>query len=44
VEATGGVGAATYSAAAVALMITFRHRGNLRRLVNRTERRLGEPA
>jgi glycerol-3-phosphate acyltransferase PlsY len=44
VEATGEATAVTYSAAAVALLITFRHRGNLRRLLNRTERRLGEPA
>lgn len=44
VEATGGVAAVTYAAAAVAAVITVRHRGNLRRLINRTERRLGESA
>jgi glycerol-3-phosphate acyltransferase PlsY len=44
VEATGGAQAITYGAAAVAAVVVFRHRGNLRRLLNRTERRLGEPA
>jgi glycerol-3-phosphate acyltransferase PlsY len=44
----GGVGATSdseplvYAAAAAAALILFRHRGNLRRLLNRTERRLGE--
>lgn len=31
-----------YGAAAAAALIVFRHRGNLRRVLNRTERRLGE--
>jgi glycerol-3-phosphate acyltransferase PlsY len=44
VDATGGMAPVTYAAAAVASVITFRHRGNLRRLLNRTERRIGEPA
>ena len=34
----------TYAAAAVAAIVVFRHRANLRRLINRTERRLGEHA
>jgi glycerol-3-phosphate acyltransferase PlsY len=44
----GSVGATSdseplvYAAAAAAALILFRHRGNLRRLLNRTERRLGE--
>lgn len=44
VDATGAATPVTYAAAVTAAAIVFRHRGNLRRLVNRTERRLGERA
>ncbi|HSL23266.1 MAG TPA: glycerol-3-phosphate 1-O-acyltransferase PlsY [Vicinamibacterales bacterium] len=44
VDATGGSTSVTYAAAVTAAAIVIRHRGNLRRLVNRTERRLGERA
>jgi glycerol-3-phosphate acyltransferase PlsY len=44
VGATSGSEAPVYAAGAAAALILFRHRGNLRRLLNRTERRLGEVA
>jgi glycerol-3-phosphate acyltransferase PlsY len=44
IDATGGSTPVVQAAGAVAALIVFRHRGNLRRLLNRTERRLGEHA
>jgi glycerol-3-phosphate acyltransferase PlsY len=44
IDATGGAPVLVQAAAAVAAVIVFRHRGNLRRLVSGTERRLGEHA
>ena len=43
-EATRAPVEITYAAAAAAAIVVFRHRTNLRRLINRTERRLGEHA
>jgi glycerol-3-phosphate acyltransferase PlsY len=44
VDVTQGRGPALYAAAAAAALIVAHHRANLRRLLNRTERRLGEAA
>lgn len=44
IDATGGAPIVVQAAAGVAALIVFRHRGNLRRLVSGTERRLGEHA
>ncbi len=44
IEPAAGGDALVYAASAAATLIVFRHRTNLRRLLNRTERRLGEAA